>query len=95
MNCLELPSCGQDQAVACLNSASSQCCTDSVTEDCANMDHSCSWECRNSSSPHLPHTQERSQSDERFCNGYGTDMFMQGFTVTTLITEIVLLCNDC
>ena len=80
MNCLDLPlSCGPDQPVECLNSASSQCCTDSVTENCANMDNTCGWQCRNSSQ-HIQHRQL--EPEEKFCNGYGTDMFMQGFTVT-------------
>ena len=98
MNRLDLPlSCGPDQPVECLNSASSQCCTDSVTENCANMDQSCGWQCSNNSSRHLPHTQPSSQPDQRFCNGYGTDMFMQGFTVITLIThtDIVFLYPAC
>ena len=87
MNCLELPSCGQDQAVACLNSASSQCCTDSVTEDCANMDPSCRWQCGPNTTA-VQHTRLAQPEEEAFCNGAGTDMFMQGFQVTT--TTIVV-----
>ena len=41
MNCLELPGeCSEREAV-CRNNDDRQCCTDSVTENCANMDNTC------------------------------------------------------
>merc|ERR550532_3783490 len=88
MNCLDLPtSCQAGQAVECLNSARTQCCTDSVTENCANMDQSCGWQCTtttntssNSHHHHHQHQPSKVHTEEKFCNGYGTDMFMQGFT---------------
>ena len=41
MNCLELPGeCSEREAV-CRNNDDRPCCTDSVTENCANMDNTC------------------------------------------------------
>ena len=88
MNCLALPSCQPDQTAECLNSGQTQCCTDSVTENCANMDQSCGWRClTNTNITHHHHqpSKVQVQTEEKFCNGYGTDMFMQGFTVRELI----------
>ena len=72
MNCLELPTTCPHNPVQCINKDAKPCCTDTITEDCANMDQSCRWECKASN-----HT-----TDDKFCNGQGTDMYMQGFTVS-------------
>ena len=86
MNCLDLPaSCQPGQTVECLNSASTQCCTDSVTENCANMDQTCGWQCANTTNTHHHQQPSKVNTEEKFCNGYGTDMFMQGFTVRKII----------
>ena len=84
MNCLELPTSCPQSPVECINKDSKPCCTDTITEDCANMDQSCRWECAASN-----HT-----TDDRFCNGQGTDMYMQGFTVSfpPCLSFIVSLC---
>ena len=100
MNCLDLPtSCQAGQAVECLNSARTQCCTDSVTENCANMDQSCGWQCTtttntssNSHQHHHQHQPSKVHTEEKFCNGYGTDMFMQGFTVRQI--NSCYTCNE-
>ena len=93
MNCLELPedadTCGH---VECLNIGHKQCCTDSVTENCANMDPTCRWQCTagnktgHSSGHHASDQvhQTKLEDDDKFCNGAGTDMFMQGFQVMNL-----------
>ena len=91
MNCLDLPaSCQPGQSVECLNSASTQCCTASVTENCANMDQTCGWQCATNTTTNTQHHHHPSKvnTEEKFCNGYGTDMFMQGFTVR----ELILYC---
>jgi len=73
MNCLDLPSsCAADQ-VECINKDSKPCCTDTRTEDCENMDQSCSWECK---------ARDGNNTGDSFCNGQGTDMYMQGFTAS-------------
>ena len=94
MNCLELPAdadtCGQ---VECLNIGHKQCCTDTVTENCANMDPTCRWQCTpDNMTAHSGHHmasgqvhQTRLEEDDKFCNGDGTDMFMQGFQVNNLM----------
>jgi len=77
MNCLELPSsstCDVSE-VQCRNKDDLPCCTDTITEHCENMDPSCKWECKGSG--HSNHSTE-----EKFCNGQGTDMYMQGFTAS-------------
>ena len=88
MNCLELPSsstCGVSE-VQCRNKDDLPCCTDTITEHCENMDPSCKWECK--SSGHSNHSTE-----EKFCNGQGTDMYMQGFTVKIYILDSSLSCT--
>eukprot|EP00092_Neocalanus_flemingeri_P002133 GFUD01002273.1.p1 GENE.GFUD01002273.1~~GFUD01002273.1.p1 ORF type:complete len:546 (-),score=175.52 GFUD01002273.1:534-2171(-) len=72
MNCLELPTTCPQSPVQCSNSDSKPCCTDTVTEDCEAMDQSCHWECQASNDT----------TEDKFCNGYGTDMYMQGFTAS-------------
>eukprot|EP00090_Calanus_glacialis_P033852 TRINITY_DN5638_c0_g1_i1.p1 TRINITY_DN5638_c0_g1~~TRINITY_DN5638_c0_g1_i1.p1 ORF type:complete len:545 (-),score=136.05 TRINITY_DN5638_c0_g1_i1:1228-2862(-) len=72
MNCLELPTTCPQSPVQCINKDAKPCCTDTITEDCENMDQSCRWECKASN-----HT-----TDDKFCNGQGTDMYMQGFTAS-------------
>ena len=68
----------------CKNSNHQQCCTDSVTEDRANMDPTCAWECGvgnvtdGESHVTIEHLEDEGDT---FCNGAGTDMFMQGFQV--------------
>ena len=57
-------------------------CADTITEDCANMDPSCRWQCGTNTTA-VQHTRLPQPEEEAFCNGAGTDMFMQGFQVTT------------
>ena len=72
MNCLEVPSsCPDSMPVECINRDSAPCCTDTITEGCENMDQSCRWQCKASN-----------HSQDMFCDGQGTDMYMQGFTVS-------------
>ena len=71
------------QDLVCRNGNSKQCCTDTVTENCANMDPSCAWECgagmtNRSTESHVTIENMEDEGDN-FCNGAGTDMFMQGF----------------
>ena len=98
MNCLALPSCQPDQTAECLNSGQTQCCTDSVTENCANMDQTCGWQCANTNTNttnthHHQQQPSKVNTEEKFCNGYGTDMFMQGFTVRKIIPFLLLKCK--
>ena len=92
MNCLSLPS-EQCDHVQCRNSEDRPCCTDSITQDCANMDNTCAWHCsagETNSSGHatLDHVSRLAHTDEEaFCNGAGTDMFMQGFQVTIINSQ--------
>ena len=79
MNCLELPTTCQQSPVQCINLEEKPCCTDTVTENCADMDQSCHWECKASNGT----------TDDKFCNGHGTDMYMQGFTVSICILVFV------
>ena len=78
----------------CKNSNHQQCCTDSVTEDCANMDPSCAWECGagnvtdGESHVTIEHLEDEGDT---FCNGAGTDMFMQGFQVGSGSSPQVIL----
>ena len=45
MGCLSLPpDCTEDQAI-CVNDLAETCCTETVTEDCLDMDGSCQWQC--------------------------------------------------
>ena len=45
MGCMDLPSeCEADVAV-CVNQDDLPCCTETVTENCLNMDGSCEWTC--------------------------------------------------
>lgn len=83
MNCLSLPS-EPCEAVVCRNSEDRPCCTDTVTDNCANMDSTCGWQCSAGDSNHshttLEHVSRLAHTeDSAFCNGAGTDMFMQGF----------------
>jgi hypothetical protein len=71
MNCLEVPSCPINESlIQCTNKAGVQCCTDTITEHCQNMDQSCQWKCA------------EANNTNKFCNGQGTDMYMQGFTAS-------------
>merc|ERR1719495_3034583 len=73
MNCLEVPSsCPDSMPAECINRDSALCCTDTITEGCENMDQSCRWQCKAS----VNHSQDM------FCNGQGTDMYMQGFATS-------------
>ena len=91
MNCLDLPaSCQPGETVECRNSGQTECCTHSVTENCANMDQSCGWQCvTNTTTSHHHHHPSKVHTEEKFCNGYGTDMFMQGFTVSKKINPLL------
>ena len=45
MSCLDLPSeCGVDVAT-CVNQDNLPCCSETVTENCEDMDVSCQWTC--------------------------------------------------
>jgi len=84
MNCLDLPRDTCHESVVCLNRDQHQCCTDTITENCANMDNSCRWQCGNSTNTHQKdhsHVVQTkvTEDDNKFCNGAGTDMYMQGF----------------
>ena len=46
------------------------------------MDPSCRWQCGTNTTA-VQHTRLAQPEEEAFCNGAGTDMFMQGFQVTT------------
>ena len=46
------------------------------------MDPSCRWQCGTNTTA-VQHTRLAAPEEEAFCNGAGTDMFMQGFQVTT------------
>ena len=47
MGCLDLPpGCSLENSV-CLNNDDLPCCTETVTDNCENMDVSCSWSCDN------------------------------------------------
>ena len=92
MNCLSLPSEPCDHVV-CRNSEDRPCCTDTVTDNCANMDSTCGWQCSAGDSNHshttLEHVSRLAHTeDSAFCNGAGTDMFMQGFQVTIAIQPV-------
>ena len=108
MNCLDLPpsdQCSFPSNVVCLNVDDKQCCTDDVTENCANMDSSCRWQCGNNTGHghgnhvadggHNKHhheghvTQVVVEEDDKFCNGAGTDMFMQGFQVNRYTVNLI------
>lgn len=84
MNCLDLPRDTCHDSVVCLNRDQHQCCTDTITENCANMDNSCRWQCGNSTNADKKHSshivqKKVKEDDDKFCNGAGTDMYMQGF----------------
>jgi len=115
MNCLDLPpsdQCSFPANVVCLNVDDKQCCTDDVTENCANMDSSCRWQCGNNTGNHGNHGNHVSdgghnkhgqhvqqvvvEEEDKFCNGAGTDMFMQGFQTSgnSKQTCVILLFNS-
>ena len=57
-----------------------------ITQDCQNMDDSCHWECKETTTASYPDnytTTSKHPNDEKFCLG-GTDMYMQGFSVSFL-----------
>ena len=83
MDCLELPtSCLLQSSLLCINSESKPCCTDIITENCEAHDPNCHWECVQTYLPINDTTGGNKTTDDKFCNGYGTDMYMQGFTVS-------------
>ena len=41
MMCLETPNCTNPQ---CTNSQGAPCCTETITQNCANMDDTCAWQ---------------------------------------------------
>jgi len=102
MNCLDLPKdqCS-DTDLVCRNGVSKQCCTDTVTQDCANMDPSCAWECgagetNKSTESHVTMEDMEDTEGDNFCNGAGTDMFMQGFQSSGNAKDVcvILLFNS-
>jgi len=76
MRCLEITkTCGAQDHYMCTNSANQTCCTDPEQEgtgNCVDMDDTCAWKCKDDPPPPA----------DRFCQGSGTDMFMQGFQVS-------------
>lgn len=46
------------------------------------MDPSCRWQCGAANTTAVQQTRLAPPEQEAFCNGAGTDMFMQGFQVT-------------
>eukprot|EP00092_Neocalanus_flemingeri_P083625 GFUD01104975.1.p1 GENE.GFUD01104975.1~~GFUD01104975.1.p1 ORF type:complete len:361 (-),score=100.61 GFUD01104975.1:131-1192(-) len=81
MDCLELPTTCPHTSVQCINTDEKPCCTDpDNTENCENMDQSCHWEC--TALPINGSTGSNGTTEDKFCNGYGTDMYMQGFTAS-------------
>ena len=82
-----------------VNGEAKQCCTEDITQDCENMDTSCHWECRTTTTSSYPHnvttittssnpetTTRKDTNDEKFCIG-GTDMYMQGFSVSLYLHQ--------
>jgi len=72
MGCYELDTCptAEDRQI-CTNAKNENCCTDPADNDsgkCKSMDPSCRWKCA-----------EPTPVPDRFCNGFGTDMYMGGF----------------
>ena len=53
----------------CVTAEAEPCCTEEITENCADMIDTCHWECREET------------KEESFCVG-GTDMYMRGFAVS-------------
>ena len=47
------------------------------------MDPSCRWQCGAANTTAVQQTRLAPPEPEAFCNGGGTDMFMQGFQVYT------------
>ena len=80
----------------CVNADSKPCCTEDITENCEEMDDTCQWQCKTTTSTAASNTTSGSspqptsvttpspstsaQPEERFCES-GTDMYMKGFAV--------------
>ena len=56
------------------------------------MDPSCRWQCGTANTTAVQQTRLAPPEQEAFCNGAGTDMFMQGFQVYT--TTIIRCQQD-
>jgi len=94
MTCLALPEAGCSAAPQCLNRDGAACCTRDTTENCADMDASCAWQCHHNTTAEQREQGgqqdgqqggqqgEKAGQDGQFCRGPGTDMFMQGFTAS-------------
>jgi len=90
MNCLNVPQepCA-NATITCTNQYDKPCCTDTVTENCENMDQSCAWKQTCNDQPPTP--------TNDFClPGSGTDMYMQGFTTSGKAKDacVILLFNS-
>ena len=55
MDCLDLPTTCSMAASECVNGEAKQCCTEDITQDCEDMDTSCHWECRTTTTSLYPH----------------------------------------
>ena len=60
----------------CVTAEAEPCCTEEITENCADMIDTCHWECREDTT-----TTSSGSKEESFCVG-GTDMYMRGFAVS-------------
>ena len=72
----------------CVTAESEPCCTEEITENCADMVDTCHWECREettttstNASASTASTTTTASKGESFCVG-GTDMYMRGFAVS-------------
>ena len=67
----------------CVTAEAEPCCTEEITENCADMTPSCHWECsaETTSGASTDSTTSGASKEERFCVG-GTDMYMRGFAVS-------------
>ena len=60
------------------------------------MDDSCHWECKETTTASYPDnytTTSKDPNDEKFCLG-GTDMYMQGFSVSFLGKKTIQAINN-
>jgi len=85
MGCYDLPDTCSMASSQCVNEEDQPCCTEDVTQDCQNMDDSCHWECKETTTASYPDnytTTSKHPDNEKFCLG-GTDMYMQGFSISS------------